>query len=132
MFAPAIENSELPRAAADGHPAGAVQLGRAVSGGQSADILRRQRFPPDGPVSTGDFMYLDPGDATHVLAFDRYHGVGKLLDHLTLLFRGENVFNQVNFEHWHRFSPVVGPKLWGFAILPIATRKDFEKARTPS
>jgi hypothetical protein len=44
-----------------------------------------QRLAADAPVAAADLLDDHPGDLAQVLAFDRDHGLGQLLDHLLLL-----------------------------------------------
>src|SRR5262249_41244652 len=69
------------------------------------DIVRGQRMAADSPVTTLDLVDHNQRYLAHVLAFDRYHRVRELADHLLLLARRENAFDQSDVNKWHRCPP---------------------------
>src|SRR5437879_12136307 len=75
--------------------------GHLSSGRKILDGFSGQRLTADAPIAARDFGNLDPGDAAHVLAFDRHHGVRELRDHLALLLGIEHVLDDVNLYQWH-------------------------------
>src|SRR3954470_15197772 len=58
------------------------------------------------PCAAGELLHPHPGNAPHGLALDRDHGVGDLLDHLSLLIRREDALNELDIDEWHVRSPV--------------------------
>src|SRR4051794_35097608 len=73
---------------------------------QGLDVLGCEALTPDAPCAAGEFLHPHPGDAPHGLALDRHHGVGDLLDHLSLLIRREDALNELDIDEWHVRSPV--------------------------
>src|SRR4051794_32200193 len=77
-----------------------------VRGLEGLDVLGCEALAANAPCAAGEFLNPHPGDAPHGLALDRHHGVGDLLDHLSLLIRREDAFNELNVDEWHVRSPV--------------------------
>src|SRR5882672_12613047 len=75
--------------------------GHLSAGREILDGFGGQRLTADAPIAARDFGSLDPGDAAHVLAFDRHHGVGEFADHLALLLGIEHVLDDVNLYQRH-------------------------------
>jgi len=65
---------------------------------QRFDIGGGKGIAPDTPLPTGHVMDANPGDATHVFAFDGDHGVGDLADHLLFVGGTKDAFYYVNVD----------------------------------
>src|SRR5262245_6955062 len=76
-----------------------------LAGRKCLHIVCGQRLAADTPVATLDLVDHHERHLTHVLAFDRYHRVSELADHLLLLCRRENVFDQSNVDERHLRAP---------------------------
>ena len=73
----------------------------ALPASQCLHIARRQSIAADAPVAALDFLDRHPRHSPHVLAFDRDHGIGQLLDDLSLLILAENVLDDLNLNERH-------------------------------
>src|SRR5688572_33343913 len=71
---------------------------------QGLDIGGVQRVAGDRPVAGGDLFDDAPGDRAHVLALDLHHRVGEPADDLLLLLGGEDVFDDLHADQWHRMT----------------------------
>src|SRR5579883_143698 len=69
-------------------------------------IGRGKWLASNSPVPAFDLFDHDPSYGTQGLAFDRYHRVRELADHLLLLRWRENTFDQFDIHKRHLCSPV--------------------------
>jgi hypothetical protein len=58
--------------------------------GEGSHVVGPERLTADAPVATVDLLDDHPGDASHVLSFDRDHRIGEALDDLSLLLGCED------------------------------------------
>src|SRR5207249_4693571 len=88
----------------------------SLSARQGVHVGCGERVAADAPVAAFHFLDHAPGDAAHVLAFDRDHRVGQLADDLALLLLAEHVLDDANLNerHWI-FSVMSG---WGCSRVP--------------
>jgi hypothetical protein len=80
---------------------------RVSAGGKLLHCFRRQRLAANSPLAAGYLRNLYPGHTTHVLAFDRDHGVGQLLDDLAFLLRAKHLLYEMDLYERHRHSPML-------------------------
>jgi hypothetical protein len=93
------------------------------------DRFGGQGLATNSPFAACHFRYFYPGYTSHVLAFDRDHGVSQFLDDLALLIRAEYFLNEVDLYQRHDRSPMFPSSERGaLAKLPGAAKQIFEKA----
>src|SRR6266478_8690278 len=75
---------------------------RSFPARQRVHIGGGQGVAANSPVPAFHLLDHAPGDAAHVLAFDRDHRVGQLADDLALLLLAEHVLDDANLNerHW--------------------------------
>ncbi len=59
----------------------------------------------NSPVTALDFLDGDPGDLAQRFTLDSHHGVGELGNHLLLLVRGEDAFDELYIDERHWSAP---------------------------
>lgn len=100
------------------------------AGGEFLNRFGGQRLAADAPLAATYFGDLHPGHPSHVLAFDRDHGIGQFLDDLPLLLRVEHFFDQMDLYQWHCRAPLRRPRpseVTGDSMY-AAANQDFQKA----
>src|ERR1700730_2624755 len=94
---------EMPRRstsppALPAHPTIAPASPHRLAHGEGLDVRSGERVAAAAPVTALDFLDHDPGDRSHVLAFDLHHGVGEPANDVVLLLGGEDSFDDLDVE----------------------------------